>query len=99
MTTHRLDIDSIDETTATDTPGRHCMTPEKMLALFERQYLAGKASAEVEYTCAGFAAWLAQSWERLGEDERAVLTGVGATLWREGYERSNSNRGATKDLW
>jgi hypothetical protein len=75
------------------------MTPEKMLALFERHYLAGKTHAEVEYTCAGFAAWLAGAWERLGEDERTVLTGVGATLWREGYERSNSNRSATKDLW
>jgi hypothetical protein len=73
------------------------MTPEKMMAIFERQFLEGKAPADVERTCAGFAAWLATAWETLGGDERVVLTAVGAALWRDGYTRRAGT--ATKDPW
>jgi hypothetical protein len=73
------------------------MTPEKMIAVFERQFLEGKAPVDVEYTCASFAAWLAAAWDSLGGDERVVLTSVGAALWREGYIRRAGS--ATKDPW
>ena len=33
----------------------------------------------------GFAGWLAENWERFEGDDLAVLTSVGATLWREGF--------------
>lgn len=73
------------------------MTPEKMIAMFERQFLEGKVPVDVEYTCAGFAGWLASAWDLLGADERVLLMSVGATLWREGYTRRAGT--ATKDPW
>lgn len=73
------------------------MTPEKMRAIFERQYLEGKLPVDVEQTCSAFATWLAAAWDTLGADERAVLSTVGATLWREGYTRRAGT--ATKDPW
>ncbi len=73
------------------------MTPEKVIAMFEWQYLAGKAPPDVEYACAGFAGWLAAAWENLDGDEKALLMSVGAALWRDGYDRRA--RGATKDPW
>lgn len=73
------------------------MTPEKMIAMFERQFLEGKVPVDVEYTCASFAEWLASAWDLLGADERVVLMTVGATLWREGYTRRAGT--ATKDPW
>jgi len=73
------------------------MTPEKILSMFERQYLEGKAPVDLEETCANFAGWLASTWEQLAADQRALLLTVGAALWREGYDvRAGS---ATKDLW
>lgn len=73
------------------------MTPEKMLSMFERQYLEGKAPVDLESTCASFANWLAAAWEQLDGEQKTLLTTVGAALWREGYDlRAGS---ATKDLW
>jgi len=73
------------------------MTPEKMLSMFERQYLEGKTPADLEATCASFAAWLAAAWELLDGNEKTLLLTVGAALWRDGY---NVRAGtATKDLW
>jgi hypothetical protein len=73
------------------------MTPEKVLSMFERQYLEGKAPVDLEETCANFAGWLASTWEQLDVEHRALLLTVGAALWREGYNvRAGS---ATKDLW
>jgi hypothetical protein len=73
------------------------MTPEKVLSMFERQYLEGKAPVDLDETCASFAAWLASMWEQLDVERRALLLTVGAALWREGYDLSAG--GATKDLW
>jgi len=73
------------------------MTPEKVLAMFERQYLAEKAPVDVEYAVAGFAEWLASAWERLADDEKTMLMSVGAALWREGYDRRAGS--ATNDPW
>ena len=73
------------------------MTPAKVLSMFERQYLEGKLPVDLEHTCASFANWLAATWEQLDGEQRALLTTVGAALWREGY---NLRAGAaTKDLW
>ncbi|NML32972.1 hypothetical protein [Paraburkholderia antibiotica] len=73
------------------------MTPEKILSMFERQYLEGKAPPDLEATCAGFATWLAAAWELLDGNEKTLLLTVGATLWREGF---NARAGTTtKDLW
>ncbi|MGP8439775.1 hypothetical protein [Paraburkholderia fungorum] len=73
------------------------MTPEKVLSMFERQYLQGKAPVDLETTCASFATWLAATWEQLGDEQKAMLLTVGAVLWREGYNLSAGT--ATKDLW
>ncbi|HZZ11131.1 MAG TPA: hypothetical protein VFE79_10590 [Paraburkholderia sp.] len=73
------------------------MTPEKMLSMFERQYLEGKAPADLERTCASFAEWLAQAWEQLGGEEKVLLMTIGSALWREGYNVRAAT--ATKDPW
>jgi hypothetical protein len=73
------------------------MTPEKVLSMFERQYLEGKAPLDLDETCASFAGWLAATWEQLDAEHRALLLTVGAALWREGYDVRAG--GATKDLW
>jgi hypothetical protein len=73
------------------------MTPEKVLSMFERQYLEGKAPVDLETTCAGFAGWLAARWEQFDGEQKTLLLTVGAALWREGYNVRAS--GATKDLW
>jgi hypothetical protein len=49
------------------------MTPEKVISMFERQYLEGKAPLEVEYVCAGFADWLSSAWEYLDGEEKVLL--------------------------
>ena len=73
------------------------MTPEKVLSMFERQYLEGKAPVDLEPTCASYATWLSAAWEVLDGEQKPLLLTVGAALWREGY---NSRAGsATKDLW
>jgi len=63
------------------------MTPEDVITIFERLNVEGRATVELDYACAGFAGWLAGAWDRLGEEEIALLTSVGATLWREGFAR------------
>ena len=73
------------------------MTPQKILSLFERQYLEGKLPADLEPTCASFAAWLATAWELLDGEQRTLMLTVGAALWSEGYDSSAGT--ATKDLW
>ncbi|KGC14322.1 hypothetical protein DM48_332 [Burkholderia gladioli] len=61
------------------------MTPKDVLTIFERLNVEGRAAVGLEYTCAGFAGWLAEAWDRLDDRDIAVLTSVGATLWREGF--------------
>jgi hypothetical protein len=73
------------------------MTPEKVLSMFERQYLEGKVPADLEQTCASFASWLAVAWELLDGEQKTLLLTVGAALWREGYNLRAGT--ATKDLW
>lgn len=63
------------------------MTPADVITIFERLNAERRAGASLDETCAGFAGWLAEAWERLCDDEIALLTSVGATLWREGFER------------
>jgi hypothetical protein len=73
------------------------MTPQKILSMFERQYLEGKLPADLEPTCTSFAAWLASAWELLDGEQRTLLLTVGAALWSEGYDSRAGT--ATKDLW
>ncbi|PQV52720.1 hypothetical protein [Paraburkholderia sp. BL21I4N1] len=73
------------------------MTPEKLLSMFERQYLEGKAPVDLEQTCARYASWLAAAWELLDGEQKTLLLTVGAALWREGYNLRAGT--ATKDLW
>ncbi|MWA35405.1 hypothetical protein GPA09_31765 [Burkholderia pseudomallei] len=63
------------------------MTPYDVIMLFERMNAEGKAATDLGHACAGFAGWLAEAWGRLSEDEIALLTSIGATLYREGYAR------------
>ena len=63
------------------------MTPHDVMMIFERRNAEGKAAADLDHACAGFAGWLAEAWRRLSEDEIAVLTSIGASLYREGYAR------------
>ena len=60
------------------------MTQDDVITIFERLNAEGRATADLDLSCAGFAGWLAQAWDRLDEHEIALLTSVGATLWREG---------------
>ncbi|PRX32219.1 hypothetical protein B0G75_104238 [Paraburkholderia sp. BL18I3N2] len=73
------------------------MTPEKVLSMFERQYLEGKTPVDLEQTCASFASWLAAAWDLLDGEQKTLLLSVGASLWREGYNLRAGT--ATKDLW
>lgn len=63
------------------------MTSGDVITIFERLNAKGKAVVDLDETCAGFAGWLAEAWDRLGDDEIALLTSVRATLFREGFER------------
>lgn len=63
------------------------MTSIDVLTIFERLNIEGRATVDLDFACAGFAGWLAQAWDRLNEDEIALLTSVGATLWREGFAK------------
>ncbi|UTV58906.1 hypothetical protein [Burkholderia arboris] len=63
------------------------MKPHDVMTIFERMNAEGKAAADLDHACAGFAGWLAEAWGRLSEDEIALLTSIGATLYREGYAR------------
>ncbi|WP_186200627.1 hypothetical protein [Burkholderia gladioli] len=65
------------------------MSPEDVLTIFERLNVEGRATVDLEYTCAGFAGWLASAWDCLDDEDIAILTSVGATLWREGFEARN----------
>jgi hypothetical protein len=67
------------------------MTPAYIVALFERLSEQGRPSIGPDVTCAGFAGWLADAWDELEEGDLALLTAVGATLWREGFERRVRN--------
>lgn len=63
------------------------MDAAEVITVFERLNVEGRADVPIDYACAGFAGWLAQNWERFEGDDLAVLTSVGATLWREGFEQ------------
>jgi len=66
------------------------MTPDDVIAIFERLNVEGRADASLDDTCAGLAAWLAAGWSRLRDEDIALLTAVGTTLWREGFaQRQN----------
>lgn len=61
------------------------MTPEDVITIFERLNVEGRSDVSLDETCAGFAGWLAVNWETFEGDDLALLTSVGATLWREGF--------------
>lgn len=63
------------------------MTPDDVITIFERLNLEGRADIPLDDATAGFAGWLAEAWPRLSDDDIALLTSVGATLWREGFAR------------
>ncbi|WP_248322001.1 hypothetical protein [Caballeronia sp. Sq4a] len=61
------------------------MTPDEVISVFERLNVEGRADVPLDDAVAGFAAWLAGAWDYLPDDDIALLTSVGATLWREGF--------------
>lgn len=63
------------------------MSPEDVITIFERLHAEGRATVDLEQSCAGLAGWLSDHWNELDDDSIALLTSVGATLWREGFER------------
>ncbi|KVT91923.1 hypothetical protein WK59_03960 [Burkholderia ubonensis] len=66
------------------------MTPYDVITIFERLNVEGRVVRDRDETTAGFAGWLAEAWDGLEDDEIALLTSVGATLWAEGFERNSS---------
>jgi hypothetical protein len=60
------------------------MTPDDVITIFERLNIEGRAEIPLDEAIAGFAGWLSENWDRYGDD-LALLTSVGATLWREGF--------------
>lgn len=60
------------------------MTAEDVITMFERLNVEGRATVPVDDACAGFAGWLAGVWDKLDDESIALLTSVGATLYREG---------------
>jgi hypothetical protein len=48
----------------------------------------GRATSSLDLACAGFADWLSQAWSRLSDEDIALLTSVGAALWREGFAQA-----------
>jgi hypothetical protein len=61
------------------------MTPDDVITVFERLNVEGRADVPIDDACAGFAGWLAENWGIFEGDDLALLTSVGATLWREGF--------------
>ncbi|MFM0226123.1 hypothetical protein [Paraburkholderia dipogonis] len=66
------------------------MTPDDVITIFERLNVEGRADIPLDKACAGFAGWLAEARPRLTDDDFALLTSVGATIWREGFTRRYS---------
>ena len=58
------------------------MTPDDVIAVFEKMNTDGQADFSIDDTCAGIAGWLAGAWERLAAQDIAMLTAVGSVLWR-----------------
>lgn len=56
-----------------------------VITMFERLNAEGRADFSIDDTCAAFAGWLAGAWEILPAQDIALLTAVGAVLWREGF--------------
>jgi hypothetical protein len=63
------------------------MTPDDVIAIFERLNIEGRATVPVGDACAGFAGWLSSAWEALDGESIALLTSVGAALYREGLDQ------------
>lgn len=61
------------------------MDAKDVLTIFERLNVEGRADVPIDDACAGFAGWLAENWGMFEGDDLALLTSVGATLWREGF--------------
>jgi uncharacterized protein CbrC (UPF0167 family) len=56
-----------------------------VITIFERLNTEGRPDIHIDEACAGFAGWLSENWHRFDGDDLALLTSVGATLWREGF--------------
>lgn len=63
------------------------MTPADVAQVFEQLNREGRATGELNGACEAFAAWLACEWDHLSTKDIALLTSIGAVLWREGYQR------------
>jgi hypothetical protein len=61
------------------------MVPNDVITIFERLNTEGRADFSLDDTCAAFAGWLSGAWDRLPAQDIALLTAVGAVLWREGF--------------
>jgi hypothetical protein len=61
------------------------MTPYDVITIFERLNVERRADVPLDEACAGFAGWLSENWGKFEGDDLALLTSVGATLWREGF--------------
>lgn len=62
------------------------MLAADVITIFERLNVEGRtADLSLDDTCAAFAGWLSGAWDQLDDDDIALLTAVGAVLWREGF--------------
>ncbi|KVD35703.1 hypothetical protein WI84_16445 [Burkholderia ubonensis] len=66
------------------------MTPYDVIRIFEWLNVEGRVVPDLDETKAGFAEGLVEARDRLGDDEIALLTSVGSTLWAEGFKRNSS---------
>ncbi|PFH08046.1 hypothetical protein BCF11_0398 [Collimonas sp. PA-H2] len=73
------------------------MTAEDAITIFQRLNVEGRATVDLDHTIAGFAGWLAEAWHKLDDDAIALLTSVGATLYREGLEQRQKSTGGESD--
>lgn len=62
------------------------MTHDEVLKTFEDLYVEGR-TVPLDDTLARYAGWMAAQWERLDEDDVAVLMAVGGALFKAGMER------------
>lgn len=73
------------------------MTADDVITIFQRLNVEGRGTVDLDHTIAGFAGWLAGAWHTLDNDAIALLTSVGATLYREGFEQRRKRPGDESD--
>ncbi|VVE59276.1 hypothetical protein [Pandoraea sputorum] len=62
------------------------MEPEDVLKVFER-LCADNLALDLDDALIEFTSWLTERWADLNEEEIAILSAVGATLFKQGLKR------------